>query len=97
MRSKSSKAPPTSRAHYVAHPGVRFNALNNPAKPSGRRHGLRSTVGFPRSIFLLFGGWLLMRRSGDAAADFLENRLAGKAAQTVKDALEKVHGQSGFP
>ena len=54
----------------MSHPGVRFSALNNPAKPSGRRHGLRSTVDFLRSIFLLFGCWLLMRRSGDEAADF---------------------------
>src|SRR6266702_3802033 len=72
MRLKSSESPPTSRAHYVSHPGVRFNALNNPAKPSGRRHGLGSTVAFPWSTFRLFiGCWLLMRRSGDGAADFL--------------------------
>src|SRR5713226_9453233 len=61
-----------SKANYVSHPGERFNALNNPAKPSGRRQGLRSTVAFARSTFLpFFGSWILMRRSGDAAADFL--------------------------
>ena len=53
----------------MSHPGVRFNALNKPAKPSGRRQGLRSTVGFSRSTFpRFFGCWPLMRR---AAADFL--------------------------
>jgi hypothetical protein len=56
----------------VSHPGVRFNALNKPAKPSGRRQGLRSTVGFSRSTLpRFFGSWPLMRRPADAAADFL--------------------------
>jgi hypothetical protein len=45
---------PRRRANYVSHPGERFNALNNPAKPSGRRHGLRSTIAFGGSTFLLF-------------------------------------------
>jgi hypothetical protein len=59
-------------ARYVSHPGVRFNALNNPAKPSGRRQDLSSTAGFPRSTFLpCFGPSPLMRRPGDTAAGFL--------------------------
>src|ERR1700684_570008 len=50
---------------------LRFG-ISSPAKPSGRRQGLRSTVAFARSTFLpFFGCWTLMLRSGDADADFL--------------------------
>src|SRR5258707_2516066 len=60
------------KENYESHPGVRFNTLNKPAKPSGRGQGLRSTGSLARSTFLLFFGSLcLMRRSGDAAAGFL--------------------------
>ena len=69
--SRRLASPPARQAHYVSHPDVRFNALKNPAKPSGRRHGLRSTVGFPRSICLLLACCPLMRRSGAVATDFL--------------------------
>ena len=68
----AAESPNWGNANYVSHPGERFNALNNPAKPSGVRQLLRSTVAFPRSTFLLFfASSLLMRRPGDTAADFL--------------------------
>ena len=62
-----------NKANYVSHPGERFNTLNKPAKPSGRRQGLSSTgSSLARSIFLLFfGSWPLMRRPGGTVATFL--------------------------
>jgi hypothetical protein len=62
-----------NKANYVSHPGERFNALNKPAKASGRRQGLRSTgSGLACSTFLLFfDSWPLMRRPGDATVTFL--------------------------
>src|SRR6266851_4027592 len=61
-----------NKANYVSHPGERFNILNKPAKPSGRRQGLRSTGSLARStFFLFFDSWPLMRRPGDTAATFL--------------------------
>ena len=72
MRGRVVGGLTADNANYVSHPGERFNALSSPAKPSGRRHGLRSTVAFARSTFLpFFGCWILMRRSGDTAANFL--------------------------
>jgi len=62
----------SNKANYVSQPGERFNTLNKPAKPSGRRQGLRSAGSLARSIFVLFfDSWLLMRRPGDTAATFL--------------------------
>ena len=66
-------------ANYVSHPGERFNAINNPAKPSGRRHGLRSTIAFEGSTFLLFFDScpffdceLLVRLSCESFGTFIE-------------------------
>jgi hypothetical protein len=50
--------------------GERFNTLNKPAKPSGRRQGMRSTGSLARSTLLLFFD-SLMRRPGDTAPTFL--------------------------
>jgi hypothetical protein len=61
-----------AKPNYVSHPGVRFNALNKPAKPSGRRQGLRSTIGLLRSTLLsFFGSFSLLRRATGTAAGFL--------------------------
>ena len=62
-----------NKANYVPHPGEMFNTLNKPAKPSGRRQGLRSTgSGLACSTFLLFfDSWPLMRRPGDVTVTFL--------------------------
>lgn len=62
----------SNKADYMSHPGERFNTLNKPAKPSGRRQGLSSAGSLARSAFLLFfDSWPLMRRPRDTAATFL--------------------------